>query len=119
LFAVAENYPQLRAVESFLQLQESLTSTEDKVEYARRYYNTSARDYNIRLQTFPQNLIARSFGFKNVTFFEAEEGDRTVPELASTGAGLFVASSIAEASVVKSAEVSSPSSQSKDTPTAV
>ena len=58
LFAVAENYPQLRAVESFVQLQESLTSTEDKVEYARRYYNTSARDYNIRLQTFPQNLIA-------------------------------------------------------------
>jgi LemA protein len=47
LFAVAENYPQLRAVESFLQLQETLTSTEDKIEYARRYYNTSARDYNI------------------------------------------------------------------------
>ena len=47
LFAVAENYPQLRAVESFLQLQETLTATEDKIEYARRYYNTSARDYNI------------------------------------------------------------------------
>ena len=51
LFAVAENYPQLRAVESFTQLQETLVSTEDKIEYARRYYNTSARDYNIALQT--------------------------------------------------------------------
>jgi LemA protein len=50
LFAVAENYPQLRAVESFTQLQETLVSTEDKIEYARRYYNTSARDYNIGLQ---------------------------------------------------------------------
>src|ERR1035437_3162592 len=58
LFAVAENYPQLRAVESFVQLQETLTATEDKIEYARRYYNTSARDYNISLQSFPRNLIA-------------------------------------------------------------
>jgi LemA protein len=55
LFAVAENYPQLRAVEIFTQLQETLVSTEDKIEYARRYYNTSARDYNIGLQTFPRN----------------------------------------------------------------
>ena len=79
LFAVAENYPQLRAVESFLQLQEALTSTEDKIEYARRYYNTSARDYNIKLQTFPRNLIAGLFGFKVVSFFAADEGDRAVP----------------------------------------
>src|ERR1700684_2806319 len=69
LFAVAENYPQLRAVESFLQLQEALTSTEDKIEYARRYYNTSARDYDIKLQTFPHNLIATVFHFESVTFF--------------------------------------------------
>ncbi len=59
VFAVAENYPQLRAVESFLQLQEALTSTEDKIEYARRYYNTSVRDYNIGLQTFPRRLDCR------------------------------------------------------------
>ena len=72
LFAVAENYPQLRAVESFLQLQETLTSTEDKIEYARRYYNTSARDYNIGLQTFPRNLIAGPFGFKAVAFFATD-----------------------------------------------
>jgi LemA protein len=81
LFAVAENYPQLRAVESFLQLQEALTSTEDKLEYARRYYNTSARDYNIKLQTFPRNLIAHPLGFKAVTFFAVDEADRDVPHV--------------------------------------
>jgi LemA protein len=81
LFAVAENYPQLRAVESFLQLQEQLTATEDKLEYARRYYNTSARDYNIALQTFPRNLLARTLGFQAVGFFEIAEADRAVPEV--------------------------------------
>jgi LemA protein len=81
LFAVAENYPQLRAVESFLQLQEQLTATEDKLEYARRFYNTTARDYNIALQTFPRNLIANSFGFQAVAYFETEEGDREVPQV--------------------------------------
>lgn len=81
LFAVAENYPQLRAVESFLQLQETLTATEDKIEYARRYYNTSARDYNIALQTFPRNLIAGPFGFRAVAFFAADEEDRAVPQV--------------------------------------
>jgi LemA protein len=81
LFAVAENYPQLRAVESFLQLQEQLTATEDKLEYARRYYNTSARDYNIALQSFPRSLMAGSFGFHAVTFFETDPADRAVPEV--------------------------------------
>jgi LemA protein len=81
LFAVAENYPQLRAVESFLQLQETLTATEDKIEYARRYYNTSARDYNIALQTFPRNLIAEPFHFKAVAFFATDEEDRAVPQV--------------------------------------
>jgi len=81
LFAVAENYPQLRAVESFTQLQEQLTATEDKVEFARRYYNGSARDYNTTLQTFPRTLIAGMFGFKPVDFFAADEGDRDVPQV--------------------------------------
>jgi LemA protein len=81
LFAVAENYPQLRAVESFLQLQEQLTATEDKLEYARRYYNTSARDFNISLQTFPRNLIAGPFGFHAVGFFQTDEAERAVPEV--------------------------------------
>jgi LemA protein len=79
LFAVAENYPQLRAVESFLQLQEQLTATEDKLEYARRYYNTSARDFNISLQTFPRNVLANTFGFHPVGFFQTDEAERAVP----------------------------------------
>jgi LemA protein len=81
LFAVAENYPQLRAVESFNQLQEQLTATEDKLEYARRYYNTSVRDYNISLQTFPRNVLAGTFGFKAVTFLETAEADREAPQV--------------------------------------
>jgi LemA protein len=85
LFAVAENYPQLRAVESFLQLQETLTATEDKIEYARRYYNTSARDYNIALQTFPRNMIAGPFGFRAVAFFTTDEEDRAVPQVSFPG----------------------------------
>jgi LemA protein len=85
LFAVAENYPQLRAVESFLQLQETLTATEDKIEYARRYYNTSARDYNIALQTFPRNMIAGPFGFTAVAFFATDEEDRALPEVSFSG----------------------------------
>jgi len=79
LFAVAENYPQLRAVESFLQLQEQLTACEDKLEFARRYYNTSTRDYNIALQTFPRNLLAGAFGFRTLDYFEAADADRAVP----------------------------------------
>jgi LemA protein len=87
LFAVAENYPQLRAVQSFLQLQETLTATEDKIEFARRYYNTSARDYNTALQTFPRNLIAGLFGFKALAFLAADEGDRAVPQVTFPGSG--------------------------------
>jgi LemA protein len=86
LFAVAENYPQLRAVEIFTQLQETLVSTEDKIEYARRYYNTSARDYNIGLQTFPRNLIAGPLGFKPVAFFATTEDERSVPQVTFSGA---------------------------------
>jgi LemA protein len=79
LFAVAENYPQLRAVESFTQLQEELTATEDKIAFARRYYNGSVRDYNIALQSFPRNLVAGMLGFKPAAFFQADEADRAAP----------------------------------------
>ena len=81
LFAVSENYPQLKAADNFRDLQEQLTATEDKIEFARRYYNTSARDYNIALQTFPRNLLAGTFGFHPVGFFEADESDRAVPKV--------------------------------------
>jgi LemA protein len=86
LLAVAENYPQLRAVETFTQLQEELTATEDKIAFARRYYNGSVRDYNIALQSFPRNLIASSFGFTAVPFFQADEGDRAAPQVSFGGA---------------------------------
>lgn len=79
LFAVAENYPELKAQEGFLALQEQLAATEDKLEYARRYYNTSARDYNTAVQSFPRTLIATPFGFHTVTFFETDPADRETP----------------------------------------
>lgn len=82
LFAVAENYPQLRAVESFTQLQEQLTATEDKIEFARRYYNGSVRDYNTALQTFPGVLVANVFGMKAASFFETDDpAERAVPQV--------------------------------------
>ena len=79
LFAVAENYPQLKAADVFLNLQEQLTSTEDKVEFSRRFYNGNVRDLNTALQTFPTNLFARMMGFTAFAFFQAAESDRAVP----------------------------------------
>jgi len=73
LFAVSENYPQLRATENFQQLQTELTDTEDKIMASRRFYNGSARDLNIKIDTFPSNIIARMFGFKKRDFFEVED----------------------------------------------
>jgi len=73
LFAVAEAYPQLRASENFQQLQAELTDTEDKIMASRRFYNGSARDLNIKIDTFPSNIIAKMFGFKKREFFEVED----------------------------------------------
>lgn len=73
LFAVAENYPQLRASENFQQLQAELTDTEDKIMAARRFYNGSARELNIKINTFPSNLVAGVFRFKQREFFEVED----------------------------------------------
>jgi len=73
LFAVSENYPQLRAVESFLELQRELRDTEDKIQAARRFYNTNARDLNIKIAIFPSNIIANIFNFQKMDFFEIEE----------------------------------------------
>jgi LemA protein len=69
LFAVAENYPQLKANENFLNLQNELTDTENKIQAARRFYNGMVRDLNTRIQTFPSNLIASTFNFKPMQFF--------------------------------------------------
>lgn len=80
LFALAEQYPQLRAVESFQQLQGTLTEIEDTVQNARRYYNAAVRDFNTRIAQFPFNFIANAFGFTARAFFELGEAvQREVP----------------------------------------
>src|SRR5579872_3468036 len=69
LFAVAENYPDLKANQNFLQLQNELTDTEDKIQAARRFYNGMVRDLNTKIQVFPTNLFANAFGFIKMDFF--------------------------------------------------
>jgi LemA protein len=88
LFALAEAYPQLRAVESFTQLQATLGQIEEAVQNARRYYNAVVRDLNTRIQQFPSNLVADVFGFKPREFFElAAPAEREVPRVSfETGA---------------------------------
>lgn len=75
LFAVAEDYPDLKANENYKHLQEELVDTEDKIQAARRFYNGSARDLNIKINVFPNNLIAGTLGFKEREFFEVEAGE--------------------------------------------
>jgi len=72
LFAVAEAYPDLKANQNFLQLQEELTSTEDRIAYARQFYNDSVLSYNNKIQVFPRNLLASSFNFVKREYFQAE-----------------------------------------------
>jgi len=81
LFAVAENYPQLKAGENFKDLQEQLEDTEDKVAYARQFYNTNVLDYNTKIKVFPNVLLAQNLGFKKEEFFEAGEGERKKVEV--------------------------------------
>lgn len=73
LFAVAEAYPELKANENFMQLQQELVDTEDKIQASRRFYNGGVRDLNTRIQTFPANIIANMFGFAAKDFFEVED----------------------------------------------
>lgn len=72
LFAVAESYPQLRASENFINLQQNLAEIEDQIQMARRYYNGTVREFNIMVESFPSMLIARMFGFSTEEFFEVE-----------------------------------------------
>ena len=69
LFAVSENYPDLKANQNFLNLQNELTDTEDKIQAARRFYNGMVRDLNTKIQTFPTNMFANMFGFQKMDFF--------------------------------------------------
>jgi LemA protein len=73
LFAVAENYPQLRATEKFQQLSAELVDTEDKIQASRRFYNSGVRDLNIKIEQFPSNLVAGMFHFVKREFFEVDE----------------------------------------------
>lgn len=81
LFAVAENYPELKANQNFLELQRELTDTEDKIQAARRFYNANVRDFNTKLQVFPSNIIGKMLNFTKREFFEAEESERGVVEV--------------------------------------
>jgi LemA protein len=82
LFAVAENYPDLKASQNFLQLQDELTDTENKVQAARRFYNGNVRDFNTQIQIFPTNLIAGVLGFKKYDFFQIDaEEEREAPKV--------------------------------------
>lgn len=73
LFAVAEAYPELKANANFLELQRELADTENKIQAARRFYNTNVRDYNTAIESVPTNLVAKSFGFGPQEYFELEE----------------------------------------------
>ncbi len=79
LFAVAESYPDLKANQNVMQLQEELTSTENKIAFARQFYNDSVLTFNNKVQTFPSNLIAGMFNFTTRQFFEVPETDKAVP----------------------------------------
>jgi LemA protein len=82
LFAVVENYPDLKANQNFLDLQNQLVEIEDQLQYARRYYNGAVRNYNIRVESFPSNIIAGVFDFKQDSFFEITLATaRSTPEV--------------------------------------
>ncbi|MEZ5800035.1 MAG: LemA family protein [Nitratireductor sp.] len=82
LMAVAENYPDLKASQNFVEFQNALEETENEISLARRYYNGAARNLNIAVESFPSNLIAGRFGFDKAEFFEIEDkADRAVPKV--------------------------------------
>ena len=81
IMAVSENYPDLKANQNFLDLQNQLSETENKISYSRQFYNDTVLMYNNLCETFPSNFIASMFGFKEEDFFEAEESAATVPNV--------------------------------------
>jgi LemA protein len=80
LFAVAEAYPDLKSSQNFIQLQEELVDTEDKIQASRRFYNGGVRDLNTKIQTFPVNVVAGIFTFKSREFFELDEAEQKTAE---------------------------------------
>jgi LemA protein len=110
LLAVAENYPDLKANQNFLALQQELANTEDRLQTARRFYNANVRDYNQRVGQFPSMLIARAFGFQSEEFFEIEEALREAgaPQVSFTGAGPAVSFEAAPEAPASAPEGSPP-----------
>jgi LemA protein len=80
LFAVAEAYPDLKASQNFMELQQELVDTEDKIQASRRFYNGGVRDLNTKIQKFPSNVIAGMFGFKNREFYELDDAEQQQAE---------------------------------------
>jgi LemA protein len=76
LFAVAENYPDLKASANFLDLQRELSDTENKIQASRRFFNTTTKDLNTKIQSFPANMVAKMLGFKEMEFFKTEEDEK-------------------------------------------
>ena len=81
LLATAENYPELKASQNFLLLQEQLTSTENRIAFARQHYNETVRQFNTAIAEFPRNMVAGMFGFSPAPLFAAEGGDRAVAQV--------------------------------------
>ena len=81
LFALVENYPDLKANENVMQLQEELTTTENQIGFSRQHYNSTVREFNTSVQTFPTVLIANMFGFRERDYFQIAESDAAVPEV--------------------------------------
>jgi len=79
VFAIAEAYPELKANQNFLELQKELSDTENKIQAARRFYNTNVRDLNIKVESFPNNIVASTFNFSKMEFFELEESAAKSP----------------------------------------
>jgi LemA protein len=82
LFAVVENYPDLKANQNFLDFQASLSEIEDQIQMSRRYYNGATRNLNILVESFPSNLVANMFKFQKSDYFEIDDGDRENPQVA-------------------------------------
>jgi LemA protein len=81
LFAVAENYPELKANQNFMQLQKDLMETENKIAYSRQFYNDTVMKYNISIQTIPKNIVASLMGFKKKDLFETQQAERETPKV--------------------------------------
>lgn len=81
IFALSENYPDLKANQNFLKLQEELTNTENKIAYSRQLYNSSAAQYDQKLLTFPSNIVAKIHGFKKIDYLETPAEEKEVPKV--------------------------------------